>query len=202
MPWWSAAARYARRRVRSWGIVRRRSARVGREARAQRTRPLGEQAFTSNSLVAFGDRLVMKLYRVLEDGPNPDLELGRLVGRQGLACVPAVLGAVELRRGSHATATLAMVQAYVPNEGDLWSATRDAVDAFLHDTEAEAEAPQLDASGHGFLLRLAQQEPSPAPYDSWAPRWLSPRPSGAALPSCTARWLLRTLATLAWRQRP
>ena len=136
------------------------SARVGREARAQRTRPLGEQAFTSNSLVAFGDRLVMKLYRVLEDGPNPDLELGRLVGRQGLACVPAVLGAVELRRGSHATATLAMVQAYVPNEGDLWSATRETVDAFLHDTEAEAEAPQLDASGHGFLLRLAAQEPS------------------------------------------
>ena len=52
-----------------------------------------------------------------------------------------------------------MVQAYVPHEGDLWDATRDAVESFLHDVEAETEPPELDASGRGFLLRLSRREP-------------------------------------------
>ena len=30
----------------------------------------------------------MKLYRVLEDGPNPDLELGRYLGRHGVRPCP------------------------------------------------------------------------------------------------------------------
>ncbi len=137
------------------------SARDARDVRSLRARAIREQPFTSNSLASFGDRLVMKLYRVLEDGPNPDLELGRYLGRSACACVPTMLGSLDLTRGSHSSATLAMVQAYVPHEGDLWRATRDAVGSFLHDVEAESEVPELDTSGHGFLLRLSQQEPPP-----------------------------------------
>jgi trehalose synthase-fused probable maltokinase len=123
---------------------------------------VGEGPFASNSLVAFGDHMVLKLYRVLEDGPNPDLELGRYLGRRGFTRVPAVLGSLELARGTRSRATLALVQAYVPHEGDLWEATRDAVEAFLHDSEAEAEAPEVDSSGRGFLLRLARSDPPAA----------------------------------------
>ena len=120
-------------------------------------RPLGDPSFASNSLAVFGDRLVMKVYRVLEDEPNPDLELGRYLGRHGVQTVPAVLGSLDLTRGAR-SATLAMVQAYAPHEGDLWSATRDAVESFLHDIEAETAAPELDASGHGSLLGLSRRE--------------------------------------------
>jgi trehalose synthase-fused probable maltokinase len=157
-----------RREVRADGmaLVGRReaplAARLAREARAQRARAVGEGPFSSNSLVAFGDRMVMKLYRVLEDGPNPDLELGRFLARRGFTRVAAVLGSLELARGTRSSATLALVQAYVPHEGDLWEATRDAVEAFLHDSEAEAEAPELDTGGRGFLLRLARREPPAA----------------------------------------
>ncbi len=136
------------------------TAHAGRGAGALRARPIREQPFTSNSLATYGDRLVMKLYRVLEEGPNPDLELGRYLGRHGVCCVPTVLGSLELTtRGSRSVAALAMVQAYVPHEGDLWGATRDAVESFLHDVEAETEPPELDASGRGFLLRLSRREP-------------------------------------------
>ena len=68
------------------------TAHAGRGAGTLRARPIREQPFTSNSLASYGDRLVMKLYRVLEEGPNPDLELGRYLGRHGVHCVPAVLG--------------------------------------------------------------------------------------------------------------
>ncbi len=134
------------------------SSQAGRAARDLRASPIRGQPFTSNSLASFGDRFVMKLYRVLEDAPNPDLELGRYLGRRGVTCVPAVLGSLELTRGSRTAASLAMVQSYVPHEGDLWQATRDAVESFLHDVEAETEPPELGSRGRGFLLHLSQRE--------------------------------------------
>ncbi len=133
-------------------------AQVGPDQKSLRAKPIREQTFTSNSLASYADRLVMKLYRVLDDGPNPDLELGRYLGRLGFGGVPPLLGSLEVTRGSHSRATLAMVQGYVPHEGNLWEATREAVVAFLHDVEAETEAPDLDPGGRGFLLRLSQRE--------------------------------------------
>ena len=103
--------------------------------------PIREQPTMSNSSAAYGDRLVLKLYRVLEDGPNPDQELGRYLAEAGFANVPRVLGSAEITHGRD-TATLAMVQAYVPHEGNLWESMREAVGAFLHDGEAEAEPPE------------------------------------------------------------
>ncbi len=94
----------------------------------------------------------------MDDGPNPDLELGRYLGQHDFAGVPPLLGSLEVTRGSHSRATLAMVQGYVHHEGNLWEATREAVVAFLHDVEAETEAPDVDAGGRGFLLRLSQRE--------------------------------------------
>ncbi len=68
-----------------------------------------------------------------------------------------------MRRGKTETATLAMVQGYVPNEGDLWQSMREAVDAFLQDAEAEPHLPRLEANGDVFFLQLARQ---PAPADA------------------------------------
>ena len=53
-------------------------------------------------------------------------------------------------------ATLAMVQAYVPHEGNLWESMREAVGAFLHDAEAEPEPPELAADGDRFFLELSR----------------------------------------------
>jgi maltose alpha-D-glucosyltransferase/alpha-amylase len=118
--------------------------------------PIREQPTMSNSSAAYGDRLVLKLYRVLEDGPNPDQELGRFLADAGFANVPRVLGSAEMSHGPDAAATLAMVQAYVPHEGNLWQSTREAVGAYLHDVEAESEPPQLVPDGDRFFLKLSQ----------------------------------------------
>ncbi len=111
----------------------------------------------SNSSASYGDRLVRKLYRVLEDGPNPDLELGRYLGDAGYANVPRVLGSVEVAHGGTG-ATLAMVQAFVPHEGNLWESMREAVGAFLHDAEAEAEPPEPAGDGDRFFLELSRAD--------------------------------------------
>ncbi len=134
-------------------------AHLGTDEQALRASPLGDHLVMSNSSASYSDRLVMKLYRVLEDGPNPDLEVGTFLADRGFANVARVLGSIEVDRGPRSAATLAMVQAFVSNEGTLWEAIREAVGAFLHDVEAEAVPPELEPNDEHFFLGLSRRQP-------------------------------------------
>ena len=48
----------------------------------------------SNTSVVLGDRLILKLYRLLEPGENPDLEVSAFLTDVGFADTPAVAGAM------------------------------------------------------------------------------------------------------------
>ncbi len=115
------------------------------------------QAEQSNTSVVFDDRLLLKLFRRLDDGLNPDLEVGRfLTERAGFAHAPAVAGAIEYRGSGREPATLAIVSEFVPNEGDAWSYTLDALARFFEDALARGvEAPAAD----GSPLALSTLEP-------------------------------------------
>jgi trehalose synthase-fused probable maltokinase len=77
----------------------------------------GEQ---SNTSVVFGDRAVAKVFRRLQRGLNPDLEIGEFLTRQGaFAHAPRLFGVVELVQDGDAT-TIAAVQEFVPNRDDGW----------------------------------------------------------------------------------
>ena len=129
-----------------------------------RAEPIPDQPTMSNTSAAYDERLVLKLYRVLEDGPNPDEELGRYLAQAGFANVPRVLGTAEIDSDGPA-ATMATVQAYVPHEGVLWASMREAVQAYLHDAEAEAEEPVLASDGDRFFLDIAEQAIPPRMAD-------------------------------------
>jgi trehalose synthase-fused probable maltokinase len=75
----------------------------------------------TNNSVIFGERLILKLYRRVEDGPHPDLEVSRFLTEVGFPNIPTMAGAVLYRRQPGHNAALAMLQAYVPNQGDAWN---------------------------------------------------------------------------------
>ncbi len=83
--------------------------------------PRLQTAEQTNNSVVFGERMIMKLFRRIEDGPNPDLEVSRFLTDHGFAHVAPVAGALLYRRDRSRSAALAMLQAYVPNQGDAWS---------------------------------------------------------------------------------
>jgi len=84
--------------------------------------PALSHAEQSNSSVVFGERLIMKVYRRLEDGINPDLEVGRfLTERTSFRHIAPVAGSIIYRRGPNAAAVLGMLQQYVPHRGDAWN---------------------------------------------------------------------------------
>jgi trehalose synthase-fused probable maltokinase len=75
----------------------------------------------SNSSVRFGDA-ILKAYRKLESGTQPELELGRFLSGDGrYNNAPKVLGSVETR-GSKPI-TLCLFQELIENIGDAWEVT-------------------------------------------------------------------------------
>ena len=108
----------------------------------------------------FGDRLILKIFRRVDAGPNPDIEIGRFLTEQaGFAHVPAVAGALEYRPRKGAAMSIAILQECVPNEGDAWKFALDAVDRYYErilalPTERRTPPP---AEG-GSLVSLARRE--------------------------------------------
>lgn len=94
----------------------------------------GIGAEQSNTSVVFGDQLILKAYRRLEPGINPDLEITRFLTEQGFPNVAALAGWYE-HSGRLIDATLGVLQRFVPNEGDGWQLALDALgsdpEAFL-----------------------------------------------------------------------
>ena len=113
----------------------------------------------SNTSIRYGDRLVLKLFRRLEEGINPDLEIGRfLTERTSFRHVPPLAGHVELRRGKRPPVTLGILQGWVANEGDAWSYTLDQLKRYFENAQArkieELELPARDK----HILDLVDQD--------------------------------------------
>ncbi len=82
----------------------------------------------SNSSVLFENKFFLKLYRKLEDGVNPDVEITSfLTEKRQFANVPAFAGAIEYRRAKSEPTVVCLLQAAAANEGDAWALTLDAV---------------------------------------------------------------------------
>jgi len=86
----------------------------------------GEQ---SNTSVRFGDTSILKVFRKVQPGVNPDPEILRfLSGRTEYRHAPADLGTVELHAaGSGEPVVLATMQGFVRNDGDAWTWLLDAL---------------------------------------------------------------------------
>jgi maltokinase len=77
----------------------------------------GEQ---SNSSVVFGARAILKAYRRLEAGESPELELLRFLAAHGFEHTPRLLGWYRYS-GARITATLGVLQTFVPDARDGWA---------------------------------------------------------------------------------
>ena len=71
------------------------------------------------------------MFRRLEEGVSPELELGRFLNARAPGLTPAIVGAIEYRRHRAEPSTLAVLEAYVPNEGTAWDARREELRRFF-----------------------------------------------------------------------
>jgi maltose alpha-D-glucosyltransferase / alpha-amylase len=121
----------------------------------------------SNSSFFFGDRFILKLFRHVETGVNPDAEMGRyLTEKTKFERTPPFAGAIELRASPDSEPiTLAMLQGLVPNEGDGWKWTIEELDRYF-ETCAPLKFPQNAIAEFRDALELSERPVSQMAKDN------------------------------------
>ena len=111
----------------------------------------------SNTTAIINRDYVVKVFRRLQTGINPDVEVSRFLSDvAGYQNTPSFVGAVEFERGGE-TAALAIVHRFVENQGDGWALTSSYLDRFLDDYRLLAADAAADPAQHAaFLLRMRQ----------------------------------------------
>jgi maltose alpha-D-glucosyltransferase/alpha-amylase len=77
----------------------------------------------SNTSMRYGEGVILKIYRRLERGVHPEVEMQSFLTRAGFDHVAPTLGTLEWRDGGNKPTALAIASRYMPNQGDGWSYT-------------------------------------------------------------------------------
>ncbi len=114
------------------------------------------KAEQSNSSIIYGDRLILKLFRRLEAGTNPDLEINRFLTARKFPHTPPLAGALDFQTRGDVPYTVAILTSFVPGCKDAWEYTLDALSRFYDRVAAlPTEKRQPPALPAASLTRLA-----------------------------------------------
>ncbi len=111
----------------------------------------------SNSSLAVGDSMVVKIIRRLAPGVHPEVEMTRYLTEAGVEGIASLLGHAEHSTGDDVV-TMLIVQSFVRNQGDGWTWTLDWLRRAM--TEAEAGRAEFRRSVRR-LSRVRRRHRSP-----------------------------------------
>ena len=117
------------------------------------------QAEQSNTSVVYGGKLILKLFRRLEEGVNPDLEIGRFLTEKGFTHIPPVAGSLEYRRSSGEPVSMAILQGFVQNQGDAWRHTLATLGEYFG--QILRKQPVEEVIPSKSLLALSEEDTPP-----------------------------------------
>ncbi len=122
------------------------------------------KAEQTNSSIAYGHDLIFKLFRRIEPGISPDLEISRfLTERACFTHTPKLAGWLEYRVGRTEPLTMGVMHGFVPNQGDAWEYTRRELNRYF---ERAATRTQLVPPPDKPLVELlAEKSPDRAGAD-------------------------------------
>ncbi len=85
----------------------------------------------TNPSVVLGDRIILKAFRHVEAGVNPDQEMGAFLTARGFANIAQQVGYAEFRNRRGESSTLMVLNRFVPNQGDAWQLALDHLSGFF-----------------------------------------------------------------------
>jgi maltose alpha-D-glucosyltransferase / alpha-amylase len=114
----------------------------------------------SNTSIVYGERLILKIFRRLQEGVNPDLEISRFLTEEAaFEHVPKLAGSLEMRLGKSRTATIGILQTWIRNEGDAWRYTLDHLGDYFEACAALAPLPADLTAPAGHLTDFLDCDP-------------------------------------------
>ncbi len=130
------------------------------------------KAEQSNSTVFFGDQFLLKIFRRLEEGVNPELEVETfLTENLAFSHAPPLAGAIEYIMPRRTPVTIGVLEGYVHNKGDAWSYTLENVEHYFENVVTQKPIPELPAAllPNGSLVQLAAESPPSLADSSFGP---------------------------------
>jgi maltose alpha-D-glucosyltransferase/alpha-amylase len=130
----------------------------------------------SNTTAIIEGKLVIKLFRRLEPGINPEIEIGHFLTEiAAFANAPPLLGTVELFEDDRRS-SVAVVHGFVQNQGEAWTVTSAYLDRFIEEQRLlanEDAAHSNELAAYQLLMvhvgqRLAQMQLALASRDDIA----------------------------------
>ena len=113
----------------------------------------------SNTSVKYGNRLILKLFRHLQAGANPELEIGRYLTEQvHFPRVPKTCGAIEYHPPGSDSTVLATLQEMVNNEGNGWDHTLDELGRYFERAMSHLHEAKPDENNNHTLSELFDRE--------------------------------------------
>jgi len=123
--------------------------RAFRKTWGERHPDLGPQVFKadqSNTSIVFGDRFILKIYRRIEPGIHPEIEIGAFLTEQDFPNTPPLTGTITYKNNLGDSMSVAVLHAFAQNQGNGWQYTLDALgqffDAALARHEPESSGPK------------------------------------------------------------
>jgi maltose alpha-D-glucosyltransferase/alpha-amylase len=135
--------------------------------------PISRAADHSNTSILYDKRFIMKLFRRIEEGPHPDVEMSEFLSTRSFTRVPPFGGTLSYVQEGQPPTSVAMLQTYVYNQGNGWQVTieelgryferattlpplRDADDAVKRSANVDRGTPPDEVvEAAGTYLRLA-----------------------------------------------
>jgi maltose alpha-D-glucosyltransferase/alpha-amylase len=122
----------------------------------------------SNTSILYGHKFIMKLFRRLQPGENPDTEIGRFLTETAhFTRIASFLGDITLEGSGNEPTTIAMLQGLVENDGDGWQWTLDELSRY-YGRVASLSPPKSVGSYASFL----SDEPAIAEAHKYAGEYL------------------------------
>jgi maltokinase len=115
----------------------------------------GEQ---SNSSVAFGEGALLKLFRKITPGPNPDITVHEVLTRAESDHVAALLGWIESTTEDGEVLQLAMLQQFLRTASDGWELALSSVRNLVAEGDLHADEVGGDFAGEAARLGVALRE--------------------------------------------
>ncbi|KAA6456475.1 maltose alpha-D-glucosyltransferase [Acidobacteria bacterium AB60] len=107
----------------------------------------------SNTSVLFGKQLIMKIFRRLQSGENPDVEIGRFLTEVAhFDRIAPFLGQIDIIPGAGEKTTVAMLQGLVANQGDGWEWFLEQLAPFFE--TAAGAPPPLEVPTSSFIGQI------------------------------------------------